>query len=100
MPPRGGSSLRRGARVTVVSYDMGRHVLDDRHLSAGWGSKKGGGMKLNRRLLERSRQHLDARITDHDQSGNGKFNLIPRTVTIAEGETVTYDIFEIGRAHV
>jgi len=72
---------------------MGRHVLDDRHLSAGWGSKKGGGMKLNRRLLERSRQHLDARITDHDQSGNGKFNLIPRTVTIAEGETVTYDIF-------
>jgi plastocyanin len=32
-------------------------------------------------------------ITGHDQSGNGKFNLIPRTVTIAAGGTVTYDIF-------
>ena len=32
-------------------------------------------------------------ITEHDQSGNGKFNLIPRSVTIAEGGTVTYDIF-------
>ena len=32
-------------------------------------------------------------ITDHDQSGNGKFNLIPRTVTIAQGGSVTYDIF-------
>ena len=32
-------------------------------------------------------------ITGHDQSGNGKFNLIPRTVTIAEGGSVTYDIF-------
>jgi hypothetical protein len=32
-------------------------------------------------------------ITDHDQSGNGKFNLIPRTVTIAAGGSVTYDIF-------
>jgi hypothetical protein len=31
-------------------------------------------------------------ITEHDQSGNGKFNLIPRTVTIAEGGSVTYDI--------
>jgi hypothetical protein len=31
-------------------------------------------------------------ITDHDQSGNGKFNLIPRTVTIAAGGSVTYDI--------
>jgi hypothetical protein len=31
-------------------------------------------------------------ITDHDASGNGKFNLIPRTVTIAEGGSVTYDI--------
>ena len=31
-------------------------------------------------------------ITDHDQSGNGKFNLIPRTVTIARGGSVTYDI--------
>jgi hypothetical protein len=31
-------------------------------------------------------------ITDHDQSGNGKFNLIPRAVTIAEGGSVTYDI--------
>jgi hypothetical protein len=31
-------------------------------------------------------------ITDHDQSGNGKFNLIPRTVTIATGGSVTYDI--------
>jgi plastocyanin len=32
-------------------------------------------------------------ITDHDQSGNGKFNLIPRTVAIAVGGSVTYDIF-------
>ena len=32
-------------------------------------------------------------ITDHDQSGNGKFNLIPRTVTIEAGGSVTYDIF-------
>ena len=32
-------------------------------------------------------------ITDHDQSGNGKFNLIPREVTIAAGGRVTYDIF-------
>jgi hypothetical protein len=32
-------------------------------------------------------------IEDHDASGNGKFNLIPRTVTIAEGGSVTYDIF-------
>jgi len=32
-------------------------------------------------------------ITEHDESGNGKFNLIPRTVAIAEGGTVTYDIF-------
>jgi plastocyanin len=32
-------------------------------------------------------------IMDHDQSGNGKFNLIPRTVTIAAGGNVTYDIF-------
>ena len=32
-------------------------------------------------------------ITGHDQSGNGKFNLIPRTVTIAAGGSVTYDIF-------
>lgn len=31
-------------------------------------------------------------ITGHDQSGNGKFNLIPRTVTIARGGSVTYDI--------
>jgi hypothetical protein len=31
-------------------------------------------------------------ITDHDQSGNGKFNLIPRTVTIAAGGSVTYDV--------
>ena len=31
-------------------------------------------------------------ITEHDNSGNGKFNLIPRTVTIAEGGRVTYDI--------
>ena len=31
-------------------------------------------------------------ITDHDQSGNGKFNLIPRTATIAQGGSVTYDI--------
>jgi hypothetical protein len=31
-------------------------------------------------------------ITDHDQSGNGKFNLIPGTVTIARGGRVTYDI--------
>jgi hypothetical protein len=31
-------------------------------------------------------------ITGHDQSGNGKFNLIPRAVTIAEGGSVTYDI--------
>jgi hypothetical protein len=31
-------------------------------------------------------------ITDHDQSGNGKFNLIPRTATIAQGGNVTYDI--------
>jgi hypothetical protein len=31
-------------------------------------------------------------ITGHDQSGNGKFNLIPRTVTIAAGGSVTYDI--------
>lgn len=31
-------------------------------------------------------------ITEHDASGNGKFNLIPRTVTIAEGGSVTYDI--------
>ena len=31
-------------------------------------------------------------ITEHDNSGNGKFNLIPRTVTIAEGGSVTYDI--------
>jgi plastocyanin len=31
-------------------------------------------------------------ITDHDQSGNGKFNLIPRTATIAAGGSVTYDI--------
>jgi hypothetical protein len=33
-----------------------------------------------------------APITDHDQSGNGKFNLIPRTVTIEQGGSVTYDI--------
>ena len=33
-----------------------------------------------------------APITEHDNSGNGKFNLIPRTVTIAEGGSVTYDI--------
>jgi hypothetical protein len=32
-------------------------------------------------------------ITGHDQSGNGKFNLIPRSVTIAQGGNVTYDIF-------
>jgi hypothetical protein len=32
-------------------------------------------------------------ITGHDSSANAKFNLIPRTVTIAEGGTVTYDIF-------
>jgi hypothetical protein len=31
-------------------------------------------------------------ITEHDESGNGKFNLIPRTVAIAEGGSVTYDI--------
>jgi hypothetical protein len=31
-------------------------------------------------------------ITEHDNSGNGKFNLIPRTATIAQGGTVTYDI--------
>ncbi len=31
-------------------------------------------------------------ITGHDQSGNGKFNLIPRSVTIAAGGSVTYDI--------
>jgi hypothetical protein len=31
-------------------------------------------------------------ITGHDASGNGKFNLIPRTATIAEGGSVTYDI--------
>ena len=31
-------------------------------------------------------------ITDHDQSGNGKFNLIPRTATIAVGGSVTHDI--------
>jgi hypothetical protein len=31
-------------------------------------------------------------ITGHDQSGNGKFNLIPRTVTIPVGGSVTYDI--------
>jgi plastocyanin len=31
-------------------------------------------------------------ITDHDQSGNGKFNLVPRTVTIPVGGSVTYDI--------
>ena len=31
-------------------------------------------------------------ITDHDQSGNGKFNLVPGTVTIARGGSVTYDI--------
>ena len=31
-------------------------------------------------------------ITEHDESGNGKFNLIPRTVTIEQGGTVTYDI--------
>ena len=31
-------------------------------------------------------------ITGHDQSGNGKFNLVPRTVTIARGGSVTYDI--------
>ncbi len=30
---------------------------------------------------------------EHDESGNAKFNLIPRTVTIAEGGIVTYDIF-------
>jgi hypothetical protein len=33
-----------------------------------------------------------APITDHDASGNGKFNLIPRTVTIAAGGSVTYEI--------
>lgn len=32
-------------------------------------------------------------ITGHDQSGHGKFNLIPRTVTIPVGGSVTYDIF-------
>jgi len=32
-------------------------------------------------------------ITEHDNSGNGKFNLIPRTVTISDGGSVTYDIF-------
>lgn len=32
-------------------------------------------------------------ITGHDASGSAKFNLIPRTVTIAEGGSVTYDIF-------
>ena len=31
-------------------------------------------------------------ITEHDESGNGKFNLIPRTVTIPVGGRVTYDI--------
>jgi hypothetical protein len=31
-------------------------------------------------------------ITEHDESGNGKFNLIPRTVTIGAGGSVTYDI--------
>ena len=31
-------------------------------------------------------------ITEHDESGNGKFNLIPRTATIAQGGSVTYDI--------
>jgi hypothetical protein len=31
-------------------------------------------------------------ITEHDESGNGKFNLIPRTVTIPIGGRVTYDI--------
>jgi hypothetical protein len=31
-------------------------------------------------------------ITEHDESGNGKFNLIPRTVAIADGGSVTYDI--------
>ena len=32
-------------------------------------------------------------ITEHDNSGSGKFNLIPRTVAISQGGTVTYDIF-------
>ena len=31
-------------------------------------------------------------ISEHDESGNGKFNLIPRTVTIPVGGRVTYDI--------
>ena len=31
-------------------------------------------------------------ITGHDQSGNGKFNFIPRSVTIAAGGSVTYEI--------
>ena len=31
-------------------------------------------------------------IMEHDESGNGKFNLIPRTVTIPVGGRVTYDI--------
>jgi hypothetical protein len=31
-------------------------------------------------------------ISEHDNSGSGKFNLIPRTATISEGGSVTYDI--------
>ena len=31
-------------------------------------------------------------ITEHDESGNGKFNLIPRTATIEREAAVTYDI--------
>ena len=31
-------------------------------------------------------------IMEHDESGNGKFNLIPRSVTIPAGGRVTYDI--------
>jgi len=31
-------------------------------------------------------------ITNHDASGNGKFNLVPRTITIGVGGTITYDI--------
>lgn len=34
-----------------------------------------------------------APITAHDASGNAKFNLVPKTVAIAEGGSVTYDIF-------
>ena len=67
-----------------------------RALTAGQGgvgsfhlSQKGGEMRFGNDDVGSSFPPRD----EHDESANAKFNLIPRTVTIAEGGIVTYDIF-------